>query len=305
MVSIKKSLILGDPNFGIRPIARKYGVDHSVILDIYHNRKYQDVKIPYTLFVSSDIHSAYTPWMKALNQAGFNENKYSHKLIVCGDAFDRMDESKEVLHFIMNMANKDKIILVKGNHDILLEECCMRGFPEWHDASNGTKRTIEDLGGAGCGVSFDECCQTTWNKTAAYRGLLRNYFETKNYIFVHSWIPTKVEFEGDSKPWYKRGKTLTWMEDWRNANDVEWEEAMWGNPFDMHMLGLNQTGKTIVFGHWHCSAGHKMLGHGKDEFDGYTIWEPCYADGIIGIDRCTAHTGEVNVSVLEDEFLEG
>ena len=26
--------------------------------------------------------------------------------------------------------------------------------------------------------------------------------------------------------------------------------------------------------------------------------------GIIGIDRCTVHTGEVNVLVLEDDFLE-
>ena len=249
-------------------------------------------------FVCSDIHSFYTPLIKALNDKGFDPNNEEHWLVVCGDCFDRGPESYELLKYIMQLERK---ILVKGNHDILLEECCMREFPYRHDASNGTKKTIEDLGGAGRGIPFDECCQITWNKTAAYRSLLRNYFETKNYIFVHSWIPTNVEFEG----WYQQVKTLTWMEDWRNANDVEWEEAMWCNPFDMHMLGLNQTGKTIVFGHWHCSAGHKMLGYCNDEFDGYTIWEPCYADGIIGIDRCTAHTGEVNVIVLEDEFLEG
>ena len=73
--------------------------------------------------------------------------------------------------------------------------------------------------------------------------------------------------------------------------------------FDMHFLNLNKTGKTIVFGHWHCSAGHKMLGHCKSEFDEDAIWEPCYAEGIIGIDRCTAHTGECNVVVLEDNFI--
>jgi hypothetical protein len=47
-----------------------------------------------------------------------------------------------------------------------------------------------------------------------------------------------------------------------------------------------------------------MLGHCEDEFMD-AVWEPCYAEGIIGIDRCTAYTGEVNVLVLEDEFLEG
>ena len=251
------------------------------------------------LFVCSDIHSFYTPLIKALNDKGFDPNNEEHWLVVCGDCFDRGPESFELLKYLMQLERK---VIVKGNHDILLEECCMRGFPEWHDASNGTKKTIEDIGGATHGTPFDECCRITWNKTAAYRRLLRNYFETKNYIFVHSWIPTNVEFEGDSKPWYKRGKTLTWMEDWRNANDVEWEEAMWGNPFNMWLDGFNQTGKTIVFGHWHCSAGHKMLGRCKDEFED-AIWEPCYAEGIIGIDRCTAHTGQCNVIVLEDDWL--
>ena len=252
-------------------------------------------------FVVSDIHSFYTPLKRALDEKGFDTKNKDHWLIVCGDAFDRGDESEEVLHFLMSLERK---ILVKGNHDILLDECCMRGFAFSHDASNGTRKTIQDLGEAGCGRSFNKCCQITWDKLARYRELLVNYFETQNYIFVHSWIPTDVHFEGESKPWYQQGKTLTWMEDWRNANDVEWEEAMWGNPFDRHFEGLNKTGKTIVFGHWHCSTGHKMLGHCNDEFDKYSIWEPCYAEGIIGIDRCTAYTGKCNVLVLEDEFLE-
>ena len=254
-------------------------------------------------FVCSDIHSFYTPLIKALNEKGFDPNNEDHWLVVCGDCFDRGPESLELFKYLMQLERK---ILVKGNHDILLEECCMRGFPYHHDTSNGTRRTIQDLGGAGCGIPFDECCQITWNKTAAYRNLLRNYFETKNYIFVHSWIPTNVEFEGDSKPWYQRGKTFTWMTDWRNANDVEWEEAMWGNPFKMWQDGLNQTGKTIVFGHWHCSTGHSMASGGEfSEFGEDACWKPFIHDNIIGIDRCTAHTGQVNVIVLEDEFLEG
>ena len=301
VASIKKCLILGDSKFGMRPLASKYGVDHKVIMDIYHDRKYKDVKIPYTFFVSSDIHSAYTPWMKALKQAGFNEKKYSHKIVLCGDAFDRMDESNEVLHFIMDMAEKNKIILVRGNHDILLDECCMREYFYSYDTSNGTRKTIQDLGGAGYGRPFDECCQITWNKLTRYRELLVNYFETKNYIFVHSWIPSIIE--DDYPKYYTRDREYHFNPNWRNATEEEWEQAMWGNPFDKHLLGLNQTGKTIVFGHWHCSAGHKMLGHCKDEFDGDAIWEPCYADGIVGIDRCVACTGEVNILILEDEFL--
>jgi hypothetical protein len=97
-----------------------------------------------------------------------------------------------------------------------------------------------------------------------------------------------------------------WLEDWRSANDVEWEEAMWGNPFKFADLNFNQTGKTIVFGHWHCSLGHLYDSEGKSsEFDADAKWDPYFnkTQGIIGIDRCTAHTGEVNVVVLEDNFL--
>ena len=41
----------------------------------------------------------------------------------------------------------DRKILIKGNHDILLEDCCMREFPYSYDKHNGTTKTIEGLGG--------------------------------------------------------------------------------------------------------------------------------------------------------------
>lgn len=244
------------------------------------------------LFVVSDVHSFYTPLKKALDESGFNPNNENHWLIVCGDAFDRGDESVEVLHYLMSLERK---ILVRGNHDDLLEECLKRGFPFWHDHHNGTRKTINDIGGAELGNPFDECCRITWDETADYRGLLQNYFETKNYIFVHSWIPTTSQDKYDRN--------------WRRAGDKRWSKAMWGNPFELAQDGLNKTGKTIIMGHWHCSAGY-ALNDNEDwkysEFDENACWESYVNEqqGIIGIDRCTAHTGKVNVLVLEDEFLD-
>ena len=258
------------------------------------------------LFVVSDIHSFYTPLKKALDEKGFDPNNENHWLIVCGDAMDRGDESEEILHFLMSLERK---VLVKGNRDLLLEELCKREFPYSHDTSNGTVKTVQDLGGNTLPSAFAECCEVTWNKTARYRELLVNYFETQNYIFVHSWIPTNIKYdEAASKPWFKVGKTHSYKEDWRNATDEEWEEAMWGNPFYHAQEGLNQTGKTIVFGHFHCSAGHSLNNFlTYSEFGEDAIWEPYINEqqGIIGIDRCTAHTGECNVLVLEDKFLRG
>lgn len=251
-----------------------------------------------TFFVTSDLHSFYEPFIRALVESGFDENNPDHWLIVCGDLFDRGPDSGLLLHFIMSLERK---ILIKGNHDSLLEDCCKREFPYSHDVSNGTVKTINDIGGAGEGYPFDTCCQRTWDKTAAYRQILVNYFETENYIFVHSWIPTINH--GSSKPWHTLGKCYEYNENWREATASEWEDAMWGNPFFKAQDGMNKTGKTIVFGHWHCSLGHLIDSDGElSEFGDDACWDIYKNDNwkIIGLDRCTAHTGKVNILVIED-----
>ena len=246
-------------------------------------------------FVVSDIHSYFNIFINELKAKGFDEYNPDHWLIVCGDCFDRGNESADLLHYLMTLERK---ILIKGNHDILLEQCCNRGFPYNYDKSNGTIRTIQDIGGSTDFSKFGDCCTRTLNKTARYRELLVNYFETQNYIFVHSWIPANPKAYGD----------YTYREDWRDATKSEWEDAMWGNPFFKAADGLNQTGKTIVFGHWHCSLGHAMdCGFDIGEWEPRAKWEPYIntETKIIGIDRCTAYTGKCNVIVIEDEFLEG
>ena len=250
-------------------------------------------------FAISDIHGFYDEMIKALDEAGFDKDNSEHWLIVCGDYFDRGRQSEKVMKYLLNLPRK---VLVKGNHEQLLLDCLDRGYPEYHDMSNGTAQTILDLAKV---YDFDLACEKVRSRVKYFVDQTVNYFETQNYIFVHSWIPTLPSEDWNGKPWYTEKRLDSFNPDWRRCDQIDWDAAMWGNPFYNHLLGLNQTGKTIVFGHWHCSTGHKMLGNCNDEFGNDTIWEPCYADGIIGIDRCTAHTGKCNVIVLEDEFLNG
>lgn len=240
------------------------------------------------IFVFSDCHGFANELIDALDNAGFDKTNPNHLLVGCGDYFDRGKQPFEVMRFLKSVQNK---VLVKGNHEQLLIDAINRGYPLSYDHSNGTFDTICELGHAGPWDTFDACCIKIDGMVKNWVSQMVNYYETENYIFVHSWIPIISQNDG-----YYR-----YDNNWREAHSSQWDRAMWGNPFDMHFLNLNQTGKTIVFGHWHCSAGHKMLGHCEDEFN-YAIWEPCYADGIIGIDRCTAYTGKVNVLVLEDEL---
>lgn len=246
-------------------------------------------------FVTSDIHSYFDELMTALNEAGFDENNKDHYLIVCGDCFDRGPGSSGVWKYLRNLPRK---ILIKGNHEQLLVECCERGYPQSHDMSNGTTRTIFDLG---YGIEFEDMCAYTLKKVKPFINSMVNYFETQNYIFVHGWIPV---INKDGLPaHYTKNRKFEFNSDWRNASQKEWDEAMWGNPFDMAERGLLPD-KTVVFGHWHCSTGWSKT-EGRSEFDDDAKFDPYYGDGFIAVDACTAHTGKCNVIVLEDEFLEG
>lgn len=245
-------------------------------------------------FVTSDIHSYYNELIAALNDAGFDKNNEEHYLVVCGDCFDRGPDSAKLLRYLNDLPRK---VLVKGNHEQLLLDCCQRGYPMQHDMSNGTAKTIFHLG---YGVEFEDMCQYTLAKVRPLINSMVNYFETKNYIFVHSWIPV---INKDGLPsHYTRGRKFEFNPDWRNASRKDWEAAMWGNPFDMAERGFLPD-KTVVFGHWHCSTGWSKK-EGRSEFGGDAKFDPYYGDGFIAIDACTAHSHKCNVIVIEDDFME-
>ena len=246
------------------------------------------------LFVTSDIHSYFNELKVALNDAGFDENNEDHWLVVCGDCFDRGPDSVKVWKYLRDLPRK---VLIKGNHESLLVQCCERGWPGSHDISNGTYRTITHFG---YGDEFDEMCRYTLAKVGPFIDSMVNYLETKNYIFVHSWIPA---ISKDNLPaHYTRSRRFEFNPDWRNVDKEDWDAATWGNPFDMAEKGLNQTGKTIVFGHWHCSTGWARA-EGREEFGDDAKFDTYFGDGFIAVDACTAYSGKVNVVVLEDEFI--
>lgn len=250
------------------------------------------------IFAVSDIHGFYDELIEALNKAGFDENNEQHYLVVCGDCFDRGSQPVEVMRYLSSLPRK---VLVKGNHESLLQELCDRGYPGSHDYSNGTYDSVCEFGNAGLGNSFDECCMVAYHRTKNFIDSMVDYFETKNYIFVHGWIPVTCK---DGLPMYhRRNRKFEFNPEWRHVHHSDWEQARWLNGIDMARNGFVEPEKTIVCGHWHCSYGHMIDGYANDEFGPYAFWEPYYGNGVIAIDRCTAYTGKVNVLVLEDEFL--
>lgn len=75
-------------------------------------------------FVSSDIHGFFDEWQNALKEKGFDLNNPEHKIILCGDLFDRGSQPKEIIDFVLK--HKVKVILIRGNHEDLMEQMIER-----------------------------------------------------------------------------------------------------------------------------------------------------------------------------------
>jgi hypothetical protein len=255
------------------------------------------------IFAVSDVHSFMLPMIMALNEKGFEPNNPKHLLVVCGDLFDRGPDTVKLIEYFRNLKNW---VYVRGNHEDLMEDYLFRGREKTYDITNGTVRTANDILEAFANeVNPDDHLspmKVVHNHLAPLFGRALNYFETKNYVFVHGWIP--LAYRQDD-PYAIYGDPTEYTDQWR---DGDWGQARWTNGMRAAHKGKIIPDKTIVCGHWHCSYGHMIDSIKTDnwieEFGESAIWEPYYADGVIAIDRCTAYTGKVNVVVLEDELLD-
>lgn len=276
-------------------------------------------------FFMSDVHSFYTSMITDLHKKGFDENNQDHILVVLGDVFDRGHETLEVFKFLTSLP-QERLILIRGNHELLYLDLLKKKFPDSYDFSNGTVRTFCQIAG------FDEELleQHYWWKKAYLEGMnieeyanmpyeywlqIRetvamsdvtkwikcdrwlNYFETKHYICVHSFIPLDLRIS-----YWGKVEIRGYRDDWRNATPTEWEDAMWGCPWSLAQEGWNKTGKFIMCGHWHTSDFfNNLTKQKKDKYDCPIFISKRYK--LIGLDACTVASGEVNVLVLNEDEL--
>ena len=237
-------------------------------------------------FISSDIHGFFNEWQNALKDKGFDLNNPEHKIILCGDLFDRGNQPKEIIEFVLK--HKDKVILIRGNHEDLMEQMIERNSSDYGDLCNGTAQTIVDLYPEWQISEFDLKKIANLTKLQKVLDMCIDYYETKHYIFVHAWIPI-VE------------NCYLYDSDWRTARKERWEKARWTNPVEMFRYEIYEPNKTIVCGHWHCSAlWHKQNPDEYEEFGDKANFEPFITKNMIAIDACTAYLHKVNVVVLED-----
>ncbi len=254
-------------------------------------------------YVTADIHSFFTPFKAALTEAGFFADKEPHKLIVCGELFDRGKEPFELQDFILDLMEKDQVILIKGNHEDmvldLIKDWKREEYLQPYCISNGTTGTVMQLTKSALD-DLDFHSDMVYEKLLATPYIQKiipamlNYFETEHYIFVHGWIPCS-----SARTIYGK-KYFSYNKEWRNADTESWDEARWINGMEAAYHDIIEKDKTIVCGHYHTSFGHFYYENEGEEFGNDSNFNPYYAKGIIAIDACTAYSGKVNCIVIED-----
>lgn len=260
-------------------------------------------------YVVADIHGFYDQMVEALTEKGYYTDEAPHKLIICGDLFDRGPQNKEVEKFVVPLLPKNEVVLIRGNHEDLLvsfveklptmDEYEMRFS---HNFTNGTVDTVLQITGASMRkmILSPQLVAKQMEKSDVYTKILpamRNYYETKKYIFVHGWIPSDVQGFGG------QGLFFNYKPDWRNDDATGWTFSRWYNGMLAAFQGDIEPDKTIVCGHWHASYGHAHFDNRGKEFGDGADFSPYYADGIIALDACTLESKKVNCIVIDDAEL--
>lgn len=240
------------------------------------------------IFVVSDVHGHAGILREALEAAGFDPANENHLLVSCGDHFDRGSENAATLDYLESLPNK---VLIRGNHEEMLKELLQRGYIEFNDIRNGVGNTVNEF------FKAEEISDGGMLRggAAAKARLLKfidgtvDYFETKNYIFVHGWIPLAQD-----EKW-----RLYYDDNWRTSCKESFEMSRWMNWNELYRYGLRPEDKTLVCGH-----RAAMFAGEFDYTRGRHCYDPFYGDGVIAIDTLTVESKRINVLVIEDELIE-
>lgn len=221
-------------------------------------------------FLISDIHGHFTEMKSALDEAGFNSEDTNHQLIILGDLFDRGTENLKVLEYVHDLLVKDKVRLIKGNHDEFFYD--LRSI-QWNASRNGFDKTLEEFLGRKL-VNEDpfKIMDEVFKKQPNLRIVLDSMVDSitiDKFVLLHGGL----DFDGYPDNW---------------CNTQRWIS-----------VGLNDKDPvTYIFGHWHAyQLNEKFLNHRRNE--------PFIYKNYIGIDSAVALTKRMFVYIIETENSEG
>ena len=229
-------------------------------------------------FVFSDCHGDYIALLTGLNDAHYNPQDPTHQIIGLGDYFGRAEretsDSLNVWRYLTSFIHVNPPILLKGNHELILENMIKRRYPIYTDISNGEHKTIASISGLPLSeVVYSPAAFNTEEVKKFYDWLkgLPYYYETKLSTFTHAWLPDNYDV----------------------ATEQEWHEWVWTNTYnevEYFRAKSYRFPKTCFLGHWR-AADISSQPDGEYYDSTTNIWF---------LDCCTVLTHRVDVIVVDD-----
>lgn len=224
------------------------------------------------IFVVGDVHGQITMVEKLLKHWKPEEEQ----LLFVGDLADRGENSKATLELARDLVEKQNAIVIKGNHDEMLEMFLEN--PSEHVMlyyMNGGGSTVNSLLGREANQQeFEKNVQEIKEQYPWLLPFLKSlplHYEWEDYLFVHAGVNLRKD-------------------NWRDSSnhDFVWiREGFYDQP--------NHTDKTIIFGHTVTAT----LNKGVNNFD---VWES--GDGLIGLDGGAVYGGKMHALVLTKDKIE-
>ncbi|MDN6195420.1 MAG: metallophosphoesterase [Atopostipes suicloacalis] len=224
------------------------------------------------IFVLADIHGEFQLMEEMLE----NWREKKERLVILGDLADRGPNSKATIEWARQLANEKDAIIVKGNHDDMLEKYLKE--PEKNQLNyymNGGAETLRSL--LGDGLSLNKASEIAKKIKKAYPWLLPfleslpYFYEWEDYLLVHAGVDLTLKSWKDSTK-----RDFIWIRE--GFYDQE-----------------NTTGKKIIFGHTVTSSLH-------NDFSNFDLWKS--NDGLIGIDGGAVYGGQLNGLRLSKKGIE-
>lgn len=218
-------------------------------------------------FITSDPHGHFTEMMEAINESGFDENNPDHHLIIGGDLFDRGTENIKILDYVHALLIKEKITLIKGNHDAFFYS------PEdlvWNYKNNGFNTTVDEFLGdiEARTLRPYEILNTILEKHPKLSEVLRHMVDKLKigkYVITHGGL----DLNGVPDYW---NNTERWIKSGNNDDD----------------------GNIYIFGHWYAYSLYERISKV------YNDDEPFIYKNYIGLDSAVALFKKMFVYIIEE-----
>lgn len=238
-------------------------MNHSEVMKITEVKQVLD-----RFFVVGDIHGCLLEFTTLLKKW----DRDTHRLIQLGDLLDRGKKSKSILILAMYLKKQCDAIFLKGNHEELFLNFIDDPVNEGEFYLNqGGNATIDSFLGEKASIRHmpEHLANLMKEKYPEVIQFIRDmpyFYETEYFIFVHAGVNLALS-------------------DWKNTSEKDFSWIR--KPFH---YGINETGKTIVFGH----TITRVLNEDKSN----DVWvSPCKTK--IGIDGGAVFDGQLNGLVID------